>query len=82
MTTETKKVTPAQNEPVIPSQETMRKAMALDLDAAIYFLHALKENPDVIDDICKKLHDRYAKSAALIDSMPSSQLKAQKDGTN
>lgn len=64
------------------SKETLRKAMTLDLDAAIYFLMALKENPDLLDQVCHKLHDRYTRGASLIDHMPSDDLTPGKNGTN
>lgn len=64
------------------SKETLRKAMTLDLDAAIYFLMALKENPDVLDIVCDKLHERYTRGASLIDHMPSDNLTVVNNGTN
>jgi len=65
-------------EPVMPSRETLRKAVILDLDAAIYFLHALKEHPDLLNELSDKLHERYTRGASLIDQV----AKSNGDGTN
>nr|QJB20577.1 MAG: hypothetical protein [Microvirus sp.] len=63
------KVTEQQPKPaaVVPDLETLKNAAKLDLDAAIYFLQALRAHPEIIDLMVQELHRFHTETPAAID---------------
>lgn len=58
------------------SLEQLKGAVKVDLDAAIYFLQALRLHPEILDKCTEMLHEAHTKSAALIDTVQNTKIES------